>query len=238
MNDAGPGPRGARDNGLRCAGYVAVGDLDPRVADALLRALREQGIAAYASPTPASRGGYLELRLPQRMTDRLYVDSTQSARARELVEREQQDAQADDAATPSSGQPDVDAAWQQLLASLQTPSVVATWPSRENVAADEPSAVPLTQLRFDTDSDDDERDELADEHFVPPPAPPFPQLRPITVVSLLAIVIGIAVIVTQVGGGAFEWLGILAIVGGGAALVWHVKDGPPTDSGWDDGAVV
>jgi hypothetical protein len=44
--------------------------------------------------------------------------------------------------------------------------------------------------------------------------------------------------VTQVGGGAFEWLGILAIVGGGAELVWHVKDGPPTDSGWDDGAVV
>jgi hypothetical protein len=172
------------------------------------------------------------------MTDRLYVDSTQSARARELVEREQQDTQADEATTPSSGQPDVDAAWQQLLASLQTPSAVATWPSRENVAADEPSAVPLTQLRFDTDFDDDERDELPDEHFVPPPAPPFPQLRPVTVVSLLAIILGIAVVVTQVGGGAFEWLGILAIVGGGAALVWHVKEGPPTDSGWDDGAVV
>ncbi|MDQ1694696.1 MAG: hypothetical protein QOJ03_49, partial [Frankiaceae bacterium] len=34
------GPRrGARDNGLRCAGYVAIGDLDPRVADALLATL-------------------------------------------------------------------------------------------------------------------------------------------------------------------------------------------------------
>ena len=32
------GPRrGARDNGLRCSGYVAVADFDPRIADALLR---------------------------------------------------------------------------------------------------------------------------------------------------------------------------------------------------------
>ena len=41
MVEYGQGPRsGARDNGLRCAGYVPVGDLDPRVADALLESLR------------------------------------------------------------------------------------------------------------------------------------------------------------------------------------------------------
>ena len=51
------GPRrGSRDNGLRCANYTPVADLDPRVVDALLATLRDEGIAAYATPTPAATG--------------------------------------------------------------------------------------------------------------------------------------------------------------------------------------
>ena len=256
MIEPGSGPRsGSRDNGLRCAGYVAAGDLDPRVADAVLEALRAEGIAAYASPTPAARGGYLELRLPDQLTDRVYVDAEKSARAMVLFEQERADASPEPNATPatapSSPPPstvpsttpavDVDAAWQQLLTSLQTPSDTATWPSREDVAS---GIAPAT---FDADSIAAEagsgpRDyvvsEPEDAHFVPPQPPPLPKLRAVTVGAIAAIIGGVLILITGIGGGDLYWLGIIGIVGGGGALVWHMKDGPPTDSGWDDGAVV
>jgi hypothetical protein len=55
---------------------------------------------------------------------------------------------------------------------------------------------------------------------------------------VLAIIGGILVLVTQVDDGAWDWIAVIAIIAGGASLAWHVKEGPPTDSGWDDGAVV
>jgi hypothetical protein len=55
---------------------------------------------------------------------------------------------------------------------------------------------------------------------------------------LLAIVVGIVIVVSGFDGGSLEWLGIIGIVGGAISLVWHVRDDPPNDSGWDDGAVV
>jgi hypothetical protein len=243
MTESAPGPRsGARDNGLRCGAYVAVGDLDPRVADAVLDTLRAEGIAAYASPTPAARGGYLELRLPSRLTDRLYVDATKGERAKELVGLER--AEAEPAARPSpasDAELDVDAAWQQLLASLRSPSETATWPNRENVSEPRRPAhlddIPLEGLQFENLTTTEPLG-LDDEHFVPPPAPPMPRLRGVTVGALAAIVFGFLVLVTHFDGGSLAWLAIFAIIGGGIALIWNVKNGPPTDSGWDDGAVV
>jgi hypothetical protein len=229
---------------LRCAGYVAAGDLDPRVADALLDTLRAEGIAAYASPTPASRGGYLELRLPGQLTDRVYVDAEKSARAMELFAEEQSEAST---STPAASEPappgspastdlDVDAAWQQLLTSLQSPSDAPTWPDRENVA---PGSGPIT---FDA-----ERLSVGaapyqpledDEHYVPPKPPPLPKLRTVTLGALAAIIGGVVILITGLDGGQFAWVAWLAIIGGGGALVWYMKDRPPEDSGWDDGAVV
>jgi hypothetical protein len=239
-----------------------VGDLDPRVADSLLDTLRSEGIAAYASPTPASRGGYLELRLPEKMTDRVYADASQSERAKALYELELADAEhtpavepapdptpdavtepslAADSDSPPPAAPaqgpteiDVDAAWKQLLTSLQSPAEAATWPSREDVSAGSPpvnfAADDLATSGYDHEPED--------EHFVPPQPPPLPKLRRATILSLAAIIGGILILLTGVDGGDLGWLGIVAIICGGAALVWHVKEGPPTDSGWDDGAVV
>jgi hypothetical protein len=231
---------------LRCAGYVAAGDLDPRVADALLDSLLAEGIAAYASPTPASRGGYLELRLPDQLTDRVYVDSEKSARAMELFAEERSEAShtapapteqisPTAPASPSSTDLDVDAAWQQLLTSLQSPSDTVTWPDREDVAANSP---PVT---FDADKlavGATSYDDPDEEHYVPPQAPPLPKLRTVTVGALACIIGGLLILITGIDGGDLGWLGILGILGGGGALVWYMKDRPPTDSGWDDGAVV
>lgn len=243
MSEPGPGPRsGARDNGLRCAGYVAVGDLDPRVADAILETLRAEGIAAYALPTPASRGGYLELRLPARMTDRLYVDTTKSARATELVGLERADAEPEPRpSAPADASLDVEAAWQQLLASLKSSTDAATWPSREDVSEPRRPAhlddIPLEGLELERLTTPGPVD-IDDEHFVPPPAPPLPRLRGVTLGALAAIALGILVLVTRFDGGSLAWVAVAAIIGGGIALVWNVRNGPPTDSGWDDGAVV
>jgi hypothetical protein len=244
---------GARDNGLRCAGYVAVGDLDPRVADAVLEALRTEGIAAYVAPTPAARGGYLEMHLPSRLTDRLYADSTRADRAGEVLTSEQRVAvehgavidpvpvaEPEREAAAGAEPPqeiDFDSAWQQVLGSLQSTagSPLPPWPVSEDVDT-RTTQVPI-ELPVGRDSVIG-GDPALEDHFVPPPPPPLPRLRRTTVLALLSILAGLVVLATDFDGGDLIWLAILAILGGGATLVWQVKEGPPTDSGWDDGAVV
>jgi hypothetical protein len=206
----------------------------------MLEALRDHGIAAYVTPTPGSRGGYLEVRLPAEMTSRLFVDAAKVDAATQLVGIERKEETSEPPEPPAS-QPaasadgDIDAAWQQLLVSLQAPttSVTPSWPSSEDVSSapadDFSSADDFIGEPFTLDED---------EHFVPPPPPPVPKLRPVTIGALVAIIGGILVLVTQVDDGAWNWLAIIAIIVGGGSLAWHVKDGPPTDSGWDDGAVV
>jgi hypothetical protein len=135
----------------------------------------------------------------------------------------------------------VDAAWQGLLASLKAPSDAATWPSRENVSESRRPAhlddIPLEGFDLDRLTTPEPVD-MEDEHFVPPPVPPLPRLRRVTVGALAAIIVGLLMLGTNFDGGSLAWLAIFAIIGGGIALVWNVKSGPPTDSGWDDGAVV
>lgn len=232
---------GARDNGLRCAGYAAIGDLDPRIAEAMLDALRDHGVAAYTTPTPGTRGGFHEVQLPAELTNRLFVDSAKVEQARKVVNIERAEGaerQPQQAAGRPGDDTDIDTAWQQLLVSLQTPTteVTPSWPSSENIpAGTEGLSADLASIDMTNQFD---MTDLEDEHFVPPPAPPLPKLRPVTIGSLAAIIGGILVLVTQVDDGAWDWIAIIAIIVGGASLVWNVKQGPPTDSDWDDGAVV
>jgi hypothetical protein len=74
-----------RDNGFVARHYVPLADLDPRLADAMLDLLRDEGIAAYASPSTGRLGGYLEVILPERPRDRLWVDREQRDRAAGLL---------------------------------------------------------------------------------------------------------------------------------------------------------
>jgi hypothetical protein len=246
MVEHGQGPRsGARDNGLRAARYVAVGDFDPRVADAALQSLREEGIAAYVSPTPGERGGYLEMRLPHQPTDRLYVDEERAAGACDLLAEQAAPAGEPPAAVaphgpalpgPGAADIDVNAAWEQVLLSLRSTDTAGhPWPDSEDIAG--PAEGNTDDVAAALSGESRMQDE-PDEHFVPPAPPPLPRLQVPTVISLLAILAGILVNVTGFDGGDFDWLGIGAIIGGAIGLVWRAKEGPPTDSGWDDGAVV
>lgn len=231
MDVEGP-RRGMRDNGLRCANYAPVADLDPRVVDALLSTLRDEGIAAYAAPTPAATGGAMETVLPSRPIDRLWVDDTQVSRARELVDHEKSQDQAPSAPADSASlraeQDDFESAWQQVLASLQSSpgAMAATWPEEETAAT------------HDDDDDSYSYDPADEDHFDPPPPPPLPKLRRSTLGALAVIGFGLVLLATDAAEGAFRVPAILLILAGCASLVWNMRQGPPTDSGWDDGAVV
>jgi hypothetical protein len=253
MTEYGQGPRsGSKDNGLRCAGYVGIGDLDPRVADALLSTLRDEGIAAYVTPSPRAQGGWLEVSAPDQLTDRLYADSDRADRARDLLTQERHHSMAQDVAPPDPVVPlaplaaptgdgtggtdgtseiDFDSAWQQLLGSLQSTASATTrpWPASEEVetgAFSPPSSGTLDE------------DPALNEHFVPPPPPPLPRLRKETIIGLLSMLGGVIILGLNLDGGSLVWLAIIAILTGAGVLIWNVQDGPRDDVDGDDGAVV
>jgi hypothetical protein len=83
----------------------------------------------------------------------------------------------------------------------------------------------------------------ADEHYVPPPAPPLPRLAPVTKGAWLALFGGplyliIATVVGWTVSGLAAFIAVAAFVGGFAVLVLRMDSGPPRDRGPDDGAVV
>jgi hypothetical protein len=86
-------------------------------------------------------------------------------------------------------------------------------------------------------------EDTAEEHFVPPPAPPLPKLDPVTKGAWVALFGGplYLLIATAVGwtvSGLAAFLAVAAFVSGFAILVLRMDNGGPRDSGPDDGAVV
>jgi hypothetical protein len=143
-----------RSNGLPATRYTPLVDLEPQLADALLEALRDEGVAAYAAPSPGVRGPYGDVHLPDRLTDRVWVDAGARVRAREVLSArmpEFQEALSDEhghtmshgpaAPPPAAGRPvgrpatDDDAAWEAIIAGwdLTATEPVPPWPAAEDV---------------------------------------------------------------------------------------------------------
>ena len=215
---------GARDNGLRAGNYTAIADLDPRVADDVLLTLREHGIAAYARPAAGTVGGSMETRLPARPLDRLYVDDQRLDEARGIV-----DEQRAQSAEPEPSA-DFEASWQQVLTSLQsTPThMVSPWPER----------VELSLAEREEAYDEQMAAIEAEDHFVPPPPPPLPRLRRATAGALATMALALFVMLTDAGGKLLSVLAFVVFVAAGASLVYNMRQGPPSDTDDDDGAVV
>lgn len=76
-----------RQNGLRASSFVAVADVDPRIADQLLDLLAFAHVAAYAEPVPGRVGVYRDHHVPTRPIDRLWVDREATGPAREVLDR-------------------------------------------------------------------------------------------------------------------------------------------------------
>lgn len=154
---------------------------------------------------------------------------------------------------------DPDEAWRQIVEAWARDSStpVPPWPVLEDADADDPprpaaAEAPDRRLRRRSDHEDDdeglpawlEPEALEDDgHYVPPPPPPVPKVRRHTVGALVALTIGLVLVFAPnlFGLPASSGLGVVGIalmLGGAGALVWHMRDAPPTDSGPDDGAVV
>ena len=175
--NAGDARHGRRDNGLVAAEYAAAGDVDPRVGEHLLDVLALDGIAAYLRPSidlhPVTRSSTL----PGRPTDRLYVDRTRLATARDYLDRlaEEPDgavaALGDDAKPQPCGDtrpapvldggdsPNIDAEWAQIVAGFDAEVAAPgrSWPAAEDLPGgsrtpmfrdrDEPSTDPTATHR-------------------------------------------------------------------------------------------
>jgi len=237
-----------RGNGLTADAYVQVADLTPQLADAMLAALREAGIAAYAVPAPGETGGYLDVRLPEEPTDRLYADASAKTAAEEILQTHLPELRADYAASR-----DEDQIFAEIVASFDRPSAAGErpWPAEENIdetsddTAEDPaeespgeSTGELTMTaRVVKPATDDEDDE---DHFVPPPPPPLPKPDAMTRFAWIALLGGPIYLVASV---FLSWevpswaafVAVAAFIGGFVALVLRMGDEPPED---DDGAVV
>jgi hypothetical protein len=144
---AGGARRGRRDNGLDAADFAVAGDVDPRVGEHLLDVLAAGGIAAYLQPSADLNPITRTTTFPARPTDRLYVDRTHLAVARDYLTRlaEEPDTAGRPGTpasrpggapgAPSGNPPDVDAAWARIVAGfhLDADPTAPPWPSAENL---------------------------------------------------------------------------------------------------------
>lgn len=147
-----------RNNGLSAERYTPLVDLEPQFADALLEALREEGVAAYASPAPGVRGPYMDVRLPNTPTDRVWVDAGAADTARQVLDSRRSEfsrgdrdkpppdlVPIDPAETTAEGagqETDFEAAWRAIVAGYGKTGTdqVARWSAAEDVETDTPNA--------------------------------------------------------------------------------------------------
>ncbi|ADG88030.1 hypothetical protein TBS_02900 [Thermobispora bispora] len=148
--------------------------------------------------------------------------------------------------TPQS---DEDEVWRQIVASFhqpEDPSAGQPWPDRENVTEDDPvrrepaGACPAAAVEEPVTGEDEDDD---DDHFVPPPPPPLPKGDAISRLSWAALFGGPAylLLAAMLGWPMDGWIvfaAVAAFIAGFVTLVVRLGDGPPPDSGWDNGAVV
>ncbi|RVX39383.1 hypothetical protein EDD27_1740 [Nonomuraea polychroma] len=150
--------------------------------------------------------------------------------------------------TPQS---DEDEVWRQIVASFndtaERDSADQPWPDSENVPAEPTRRVVKPSEEFEEDLDDPEDKQDDDEedegHFVPPPPPPLPKLDLPSKLAWVALFGGpayllVAAVLSWRMEGWALFTAVAAFIGGFVALVVRMGDGPPNDSGWDDGAVL
>jgi hypothetical protein len=259
--------RGRRDNGLDAADYAVAGDVDPRVGEHLLDVLAAGGIAAYLQPSADLNPILRTTTYPARPTDRLYVDRTQLAAAREQLHRltgGRPPTPPAPPARPEASQSEVDAEWAKIIAGFHTmPAEMPDFPEAESVerprqtppmpSATDISGITLNRRRTDPQpasepslldgldtfgADTPDDDE---DRYIPPPPPPFPRISKYAIAGVLGIVVGFILFLRPtllpVDRDLVTLIGFTAIVAGAVTLVWRLRSGEDDDD-FDDGAVV
>lgn len=209
-----------RGNGLSADAYAPLVDLAPELADTLLVALGEAGIAAYAAQgePPAEEVGSATVDTADASTllERLYVDDTRTSAAEEILHvhltqlREQRrgghasgpaESGVSEGGTTGAAttERDEEAIWAEIVAGFDAELEEGTspWPEEENLAPGEdqdgelPTARVIKPAGADVEPPEDFDDEDdEDDHYIPPPPPPLPSGDPVTVGAWVALVAG------------------------------------------------
>ncbi|MFI9818460.1 hypothetical protein [Saccharothrix variisporea] len=147
----------------------------------------------------------------------------------------------------TDGPEDVDATFAEIVAGLEREGVGRTWPdATDSFEDDDTEAEPAKPTRPEGQpavaTADDEDDDDPDDHFVPPEPPPLPALRAGTIAALLIMLLGVVLLVAPGLFGLTSAIGtplaLIVLCSGAGWLVLRIRNGPPPDSGWDDGAVL
>lgn len=147
---------------------------------------------------------------------------------------------------------DVDAAFAEIVADLEREGVGRTLPDLNEPPGepDTPTAPTPAQPRpaeppqswRGHDADWDWSWGTDEEHYVPPDPPPLPKLRPLTIVSLVLIVIGVVLLIvpTLIGLDAriATPIALLSITCGGVMLLLRARQTPKDPTDRDDGAQI
>ncbi|MCW2676064.1 MAG: hypothetical protein JWR70_1104 [Modestobacter sp.] len=225
--------RGRRDNGLDAALWSPLTDVDPRVGEHLLDLLAVAGIAAYLEPA-TDVGPYTRtVFLPSPPSDRLFVDRSRRAEARELL-AEHGDQQPAPAPAPSPRPPtDDDLEFARIVAAFEAEhGPTRADPDDARELRDDPPPPPAELSVLDALD--------ATDHYEPPPPPPLPVLSPATLYALLLLVAGVLLVFRPSTFGLSVDLGLVlgvgAVIGGVFVLVSRMRERSVDDG--DDGAVV
>lgn len=145
----------------------------------------------------------------------------------------------------SDGPEDVDAAFAEIVADLEREglgSALVEEHDRDTELLDptpqpepeKPAGWRMPETEWDPDAVAD------DEHFVPPEPPPLPRLRPGTIFGILLLAVGVLLLagpnLIGLAPRVATPLALVALAAGIGWLVLRMRQGPPPDSGWDDGA--
>ncbi|SEQ68004.1 hypothetical protein SAMN05216188_104285 [Lentzea xinjiangensis] len=148
----------------------------------------------------------------------------------------------------TDGPENVDELFAEIVAGLERDGVGKDW-----LDLDEASPVAVRDEREAPDDTADDlppepedeperRDRDDEDHYVPPEPPPFPALRASTFAALGLFVLGILLLVVPGLFGLQPSIGtplsLVALCAGVGWLILRMRNTPPPDSGWDDGAQV
>jgi len=208
-----------RDNGLTAAHYSSLGGIDPLIAEPVLAALADAGIAAYCgSPGEPRTTETSDARTTETAdepgTETEATDKPEApAKAEEPAavpagfEEIFVDAEAVDRARPVIERSTEDAEWASLVEQFSAPSApghdngdtaVPRWPASEDVdekyepLIDVPAGLVIGDSSDDEDEDDKPAKKADDphDHFVPPEPPRGPRLDWISRLAWLGLIGG------------------------------------------------
>jgi hypothetical protein len=231
-----------RDNGLTAETYTSLGGIDPLIAEPVLTALADAGIAAYCESQSEARtpeDADEPVRIPVGY-DEIFVDAGAVEKARPVIERSTEDAE-----------------WQSLVEQFNAPSApghdtgetsVPRWPVSEDVddkyepLIDVPTGLTISDRTDDEDEPPAKKADDTHDHFVPPEPPRGPKLDWISRLAWLGLLGGplllIVAAILDFGTGRITTLAVVGFIGGFLTLVIRMKDRLPPDDTPDDGAVL